>query len=124
MVDPGYEAMVDCAQEIVSSLSTDPKGLAFSLFSKRFISRDVLEQTNELNETKTDKARRLYTEILKIVEQNPKEYKTFVGTLEDQKQCDDIVLKLCLRYTYHGRSLLACMVVITSYLSSRGRCQT
>ncbi len=106
MVDAGYEAMVDCAEELVSSLSTDPKGFAISLFSKRLISPHVLEQTNELNETNTEKAGRLYTEVLKIVQRCPEEYKTFVGRLEDRKHCNDIVIKLSKKYTLHGRSII------------------
>ena len=108
MIDAGYEAMVDCAEELVSSLSTDPKGFAISLFSKRLqlISPHVLEQTNELNETNTEKAGRLYTKVLKIVQQCPEEYKTFVGRLEDRKHCNDIVIKLGLKYTLHGRSVI------------------
>ncbi|XP_064383568.1 uncharacterized protein LOC135332149 isoform X2 [Halichondria panicea] len=97
----GYEAMVDCAEELVSSLSTDPKGFAISLFSKRLISPHVLEQTNELNETNTEKAGRPYTEVLKIVQRCLEEYKTFVGRLEDRKHCNDIVQKLGQKYALH-----------------------
>ncbi len=109
--------MVDCAEELVSSLSTDPKGFAISLFSKRLISPHVLEQTNELNETNTEKAGRLYTEVLKIVQRCPEEYKTFVGRLEDRKHCNDIVQKLGLKYTLHGRSIIASIVSVGYVIS-------
>ncbi len=119
--------MVDCAPEIVNFLSTDPTGLAISLFSKRLIYFPVLSEINELNETKAKKASRLYTEMLKIVEQRPEKYSHFVDTLEDQKQCEDkLILKLGRKYTSHGKSLLHSYRYhyCGAYLSSRGRCQT
>ncbi len=116
MVDPGYEAMVDCGQEIVRSLSTDPTGFAVSFLSKRLVSPTMLRETNELNETKTKKASRLYTEVLEKVEQYPEKYNEFVDTLKEKKECDT-VLKLGLKYTLHGRSVIASIVSVVYVIS-------
>ncbi len=116
MVDPGYEAMVDCGQEIVRSLSTDPTGFTVSFVSKRLVSPTMLRETNELNETKTKKASRLYTEVLEKVEQYPEKYNEFVDTLKEKKECDT-VLKLGLKYTLHGRSIIASIVSVVYVIS-------
>ncbi len=75
--------MVSCAVRIVEGLSRDPQGIATSLLAKGFISDSVLSQTIELNETKLDKARRLYTIVLQIVKLYPMKYNDFVAILRE-----------------------------------------
>ncbi len=75
--------MVSCAVRIVEGLSRDPQGIATSLFAKGFISASSLSQTMELNETKVDKARRLYTIVLQIVKLYPTRYNDFVAILRE-----------------------------------------
>ena len=71
--------MVAGGEKIVEALSRDPKAMAQAMFTKGLISHAILEETNELNETKTDKARRLYSAVLKVVQEYPKQYNDFIG---------------------------------------------
>ena len=85
----GYEVMVAGGEKIVEALSRDPKGLAQALFVKGLISCAILDETNELNETRTDKARRLYSAVLKVVQEYPQQYDNFIGIFrENQCQYD------------------------------------
>ena len=70
--------MVTGGEKIVEALSRDPNGLALTLFTKGLISHAVFEETNELNQTKTDKAIRLYSAVLKVVQEYPHHYNNFI----------------------------------------------
>ena len=83
--------MVTGGEKIVEALSRDPKGLAQALFAKDLISIAILEETNELNGTKTDKARRLYSAVLKVVRDYPQQYDDFIGVLKKQGQYDNLL---------------------------------
>ncbi len=75
--------MVSCAERIIEGLSRDPRGLATSLLSRGLISDTVLKKTIELNETKVDKARKLYTTIFQIVTEYPERYDDFLAILRE-----------------------------------------
>ena len=74
--------MVACGDKIVEGLSREPKELAQSLHTKGIIADDTLQETNELlNETKREKARRLYTAVLDVVKTYPRRFEDFVAVL-------------------------------------------
>ncbi len=75
--------MVSCAVRIIEGLSRDPKAIATSLLSRGLISDNVLSETIELNETKVDKARRLFTAVLSVVKRFPKRYDDFVAIFRE-----------------------------------------
>lgn len=77
--------MVRCGEKIVGEFTKEPTALAVSLHGSNFISDRTLEETNELNETKRDKATRLYTTILKNVAENPHRYPTFISILREKE---------------------------------------
>ena len=68
---------------IVESLSRDPKTIALHLFSRRFISKRVLQETNQLNEIDNDKATRLYSAVLGAVENDPHRFAEFLSLLAE-----------------------------------------
>ena len=76
--------MVAGGEKIVEALSRDPKGLAQALFGKGLISNAVLDEMNELNETKTDKARRLYSAVIKVVKEYPRQYDYFIQIFKER----------------------------------------
>ena len=78
----GYNVLAQCGEKIVGEFTKDPKTLALQLLAKNFISHHVLEETNELNETNSDKGRRLYTAVLGRVKQHPQRYAEFISILE------------------------------------------
>ncbi len=66
----GYSVLVSCSEKIVQSLSEDPKALALHLLSAGLITVSILEKTNEyVNETKREKATRLYTAMAARLQQ-------------------------------------------------------
>ncbi len=75
--------MVSCAEKIVGGLSRDPRGLANSLSARGLISDTIMMQTLILNETRVDKARRLYTTVLEAVKLHPGRYDHFVAILRE-----------------------------------------
>ena len=77
--------MVAGGEKIVEALSRDPKGLAQALFTKGLISNAILEETNELNETRTDKARRLYSAVLKVIQEYPQQYDDFIEIFRQKR---------------------------------------
>ena len=77
-----YETMVACGDKIVEGLSREPKELALSLHSKGIIADDMFQETNELNETKREKARRLYTAVLDVVKTYPRRFEDFVAVFQ------------------------------------------
>ena len=89
----GYNVLVQCGEKIVGELSKDPKALALQLHGEKFISLDILEQTNQINETTRDKARRLHVEVLGIVRYHPQRYREFVSILEGNRTLYSDLLK-------------------------------
>ena len=81
----GYNVLVQCGEKIVGDLTKDPKTLSLQLHAMKFISADILEETNELNETNRSKARRLYTAVLDLVRHHPQRYGEFTSILEGNK---------------------------------------
>ncbi len=81
--DIGYERMVSCAEKIVEGLSRDPRGLATSLSARGLISDTIMMQTLILNETRVDKARRLYTTVFDAVKLHPERYDHFLAILRE-----------------------------------------
>ncbi len=79
---------------IVQSLSEDPKALALHLMSAGIITVSILEATNELNETKREKATRLYTALIGVVKHHPHKYHEFVSTLRLNPLHTDLVREL------------------------------
>ncbi|XP_064385275.1 uncharacterized protein LOC135334138 [Halichondria panicea] len=90
----GYSVLVSCSEKIVQSLSEDPKALALHLLSAGLITLSILEKTNELNETKREKATRLYTALLGVVKHHPHKYHEFVSTLRLNPLHTDLVTQL------------------------------
>ncbi len=96
--------MVRCSENIIQSLSEDPKTLASRFLQAGLISQDILEQTNELNETNRDRARRLYTTLLGVVTHHPHKYHEFVSILRPNPLHTDLVTELdnyCKYRTLH-----------------------
>ena len=75
--------MVSCAERTVEGLSRDPWAIATSLIARRLISDTVLSETIGLNETKVDKARRLFTTVLEAVKLHPGRYDDFLAILRE-----------------------------------------
>ena len=80
-----YNVLVHCGNKIVGEFTKEPTTLAVSLHAANFISDRTLEETNELNETKRNKATRLYTTILKNVAEHPHKYPAFISILQEKK---------------------------------------
>ncbi|XP_064385072.1 uncharacterized protein LOC135333968 isoform X2 [Halichondria panicea] len=96
----GYSVLVSCSEKIVQSLSEDPKALALHLLSAGLITVSILEKTNEyVNETKREKATRLYTALLGVVKHHPHKYHEFVSTLRLNPLHTDLVTQLDSKYT-------------------------
>lgn len=77
-----HDTMVACGDKIVEGLSREPKELALSLHAKGIIADDTFQETNELNETKREKARRLYTAALEVVKTYPHRFADFVAVFQ------------------------------------------
>ncbi len=117
--------MVSCAEKIIEGLSRDPKRIA-SLLAKRLISDAVVRETIELNETKVDKAKRLYTTVLNVVKHCPEKYNHFVWIFRGPGRVYTDLLELleikgisCMHY-----AILIIMNSVTAmlvYSSSDGR---
>ncbi len=103
-IDIGYKVMVSCGEKIVEGLSRNSKDIALLLLAKELILIDVYKKIIELNETNTDRARRLHLKVLKVVEQSPEKYDVFVDVFQQQKNqlCEDVVLALNQSYNQHG----------------------
>ncbi len=82
------------SEKIVQSLSENLKALALHLLSAGLITVSILEKTNELNETKREKATRLYTALLGGVKHYPQKYHEFVSTLRLNPLHTDLVKEL------------------------------
>ena len=100
----GYNVLVQCGEKIVGDLTKDPKTIALQLHAKKFISADILEETNELNETNRSKARRLYTAVLDLVRHHPQRYGEFLSILEGNRTLFRDLLKE-LQITYNKLSM-------------------
>ncbi|XP_064384780.1 uncharacterized protein LOC135333688 [Halichondria panicea] len=95
----GYSVLMSCSEKIVQSLSEDPKALALHFLSAGLITVSILEKTNEyVNETKREKATRLYTALLRVVKHHPHKYHEFVSTLRLNPLHTDLVTQLDSKY--------------------------
>ncbi len=89
-----YKLMVKCSVELNHAMSIDPKGLAMSLLDAAFIAQASVDQTLELNETKTEKGSRLYSAVLSRVKVSPGKLATFVSILRTDRIYDDVLSKI------------------------------
>lgn len=83
--------MVKKGPEIIKRIAKHPKAMAINLHAKGFIPDKVVEEVNELNETKTAKARRLYNAVRNKVFHYPDKHSIFMGVLqkiERSKRCE------------------------------------
>ncbi len=88
-----------CSEKIVQSLSEEPKTLALHFLSAGLITQDILEKTNEyVNETKREKASRLYTTLLGVVKHHPHKYHEFVSILRPNPLHTDLLTELDTHY--------------------------
>ena len=81
-----YNTMVRCSVSLNRAMSEDPKALAQALYSAGFISQATLEETNELNETKSSKGSRLYGAVLGRVRNFPKKFADFIVILRQKRE--------------------------------------
>ena len=77
--------MVRCSVSLNHAMSKDPKALALALYSAGFISHSTLDETVELNETKSSKGSRLYSAVLGRVRNFPKKFADFVEILRKER---------------------------------------
>ena len=77
--------MVAGGAKIVEALSRDPNGLAQVLCAKGLISDSIYQDTIELKETRINKARRLYSAVLKLVQEYPQQYDDFIGMFREKR---------------------------------------
>ncbi len=127
--------MLSCAEQFIECLASDPSTIAICWFSKGLISVEILDKTDELDEIKKKKARRLYREAVKLVEQKPDKYQTIIESFEGKelfsdlkelldkkygkKQFDsvtDLLIMMCV-LSMHVHTSLSLCTIIYSYLS-------
>ena len=101
--------MVSHGEKIVAAISTDPKGLALSLHAKGLISDTDFEETNELNETKTAKARRLYSAVKKMIQHHPGRYNDFIRTFKDSGKLHCDLLKALNNSEGNNYDIMHCL---------------
>ncbi len=94
----GYSVLVSCSEKIVQSLSQEPNAVAVRFLSVGLITERVLQETNQLNEINADKATRLYTALLGVVQHYPHKYNEFVSTLRLNPLHTDLVRELDSKY--------------------------
>ncbi len=73
--------MVRCSVNLNHALSQDPKTLAIALHAEGIISKSTLDETMELNETKSNKGSRLYSAVLRKVMSSLENFAIFVQVL-------------------------------------------
>lgn len=97
------DVMVACSTIIIHGLSTDPKAMATALHTKGFIGDGTLNETDQLNETSSNKGRRLYTAVLQVVTNYPDRYDHFLSVLQQtltRKLYSDLHQKLTAKGNY------------------------
>ena len=98
-----YSTMVRCSVSLNHAMSKDPKALALALFSAGFISQATLDEINELNETRSDKGRRLYSAVLGRVRSFPMKFVDFINILrQDRSQYGDVLVEIDNKYISDG----------------------
>ncbi len=90
--------LVFYAEQFILCLSSDPKNIATSWFSRHLISFETFDETCEINETSSDKARRLYREALKLVRQNPDKYQSVIESFQGRELFSDLIKLLNSKY--------------------------
>ncbi len=76
-----YNTMVRCSVKLNHALSQEPKTLAIALHAEGFISQSTLDETMELNETKSTKGSRVYSAVLGRVKSFPEKFAIFIQVL-------------------------------------------
>ena len=90
-----YNTMVRCSVSLNHALSKDPKALALALYSAGFVSQATLDETIELNETKSAKGSRLYSAVLGRVRSFPMKFADFIDVLRrDRLQYGDVLMEI------------------------------
>ena len=87
-LDWRHEVMVACSVTIIHWLSSEPLEMAAALFSKFLINNATLDETVQLNETHSQKGRRLYSAVLQVVKIYPDRYDDFISVLQ---QCGSLM---------------------------------
>ncbi len=82
-VNIGHKVLVCCHELLVSEIAGDPQKMAGMLFQHRFISEDTKDKINELDRTKTHKARMLTDDIERKVKFYPEFYENFIAILRE-----------------------------------------
>ena len=94
-----YNTMVRCSVSLNHALSKDPKALALALYSAGFVSQATLDETNELNETKSAKGSRLYSAVLGRVRSFPMKFVDFIDILRrDRVQYGEVLAEIDKKY--------------------------
>ena len=94
-----YNTMVRCSVSLNHAMSKDPRALAQALHSAGFISQATLDETNELNETKSAKGSRLYSAVLGRVRSFPKKFADFIDILRrDRLQYGEVLVEIDQKY--------------------------
>ena len=76
-------------------MSRDPRSLAIALFQAGIISQATLDKTLELDETKSDKGKRLYSAVLRSYNK----YVNFIDILSDNTSLyGDVLTELQQEY--------------------------
>lgn len=99
-----YSTLVACSKAIIASLSMEPPAIAISLHQKGFISDDIRDEIIEVQTTtRSEKARKLFTAVLKVIEHHPNRYVDFVSILkENQLLYGDLLSTLEEKYKSNG----------------------
>ena len=96
----GYEVLVSCNEKLVSEIAQDPKRMAGILFQENFISSETNEKINQLDQTKTEKARMLVRELQAKVKSFPGRYDKFIEVIgENLEWSRDLLQALQTCYT-------------------------
>jgi hypothetical protein len=111
-----YRVLVLMSDTIVNSLSADPVVVAQTLFARFMIPLNVLESQQIIAKTKTERARELVGEVVKIVKEHPQKFKVFMEVLKEELWLEDLVKQIQethrheVRHSYIGGDIGGVMV--------------
>ena len=97
-----YETLVDCSEEIIAGLSSEPKAMAVTLHKEGLISTDLLGEITELSETNKHNARKLYFAFSRCVQHHQHRYFDFISILRSNTLLYSDLLKV-LEETYEEK---------------------
>ena len=96
--------MVTCVKKIVEGLSRDPDDLAVSFFGEGLISFEAMDKIlNTLRETTIEKARKLYTLVLRVVKLYPERYNVFIAILHQDPLHKELLEELQRTLEHHKK---------------------